>query len=488
MTEQATPSNLVAKQAFLAARTCVTQGWHVHHAEAEVPGFGLKWRFWTGQDVGRRARDWLGDGLMLRRTPVDLAAADTRTAIDAGEPLIFEATFVWNGLVARADALRRTGDGWDLIEIKSGKSKDETLNDEYLDDIAYTRCVAEAAGLTIRNAELVLINGDYTLGGAADMFTAVDVSADSAARAASFRADAGAIAAGVAGDARPEPEYRFECKDCDFFRTDCVGVGVPDPLFMLPRLSRKRFEAMKEYRRVSHLPPDAELTEAQQRVADVIRSGVPHLRHDGLEVLDRIVWPARYLDFETVNPHLPWFEGKGPYAMEPFQYSIHVLDAPDAEPRHHEYLASHDGDWRRELVEQMLTHLGTSGSIIVYSSFEKGRIKALAADCPDLERELSALLPRLVDLEEAFKKGYVHPGFGGRTSIKKVLPVMVDDVGYKGLPVNNGDDALGLFALMRVGEIDPDEYARHRKNLLAYCQLDTWAMVRLHAALIALRG
>ena len=81
-----------------------------------------------------------------------------------------------------------------------------------------------------------------------------------------------------------------------------------------------------------------------------------------------------------------------------------------------------------------------------------------------------------------FKDGYTHPGFAGRTSIKKVLPVMAPELSYERLPVNNGSDAAGVFGLMRVGEYAADTHAVHRERLLEYCKLDTTAMVRLHEA------
>jgi hypothetical protein len=76
----------------------------------------------------------------------------------------------------------------------------------------------------------------------------------------------------------------------------------------------------------------------------------------------------------------------------------------------------------------------------------------------------------------------------GRTSIKKVLPVMVPALSYKTLPVNNGDDALGVFGLMRVKAMDEELVPTKREQLLRYCELDTLAMVRLHEATAKLRG
>lgn len=483
-------TNRVDKRQFLAGVTCRTQGWYLHHAPDQAPGPGLQWRFWVGAHVFDRARAWLGDGVMLRRTPLEAAIDDTQQYVaDASQQLLFETTFVWNGLVARADAIRRHGIEWDLIEIKSGKFKDdENVDADHVDDLAYTRIVAAGAGLKAARCLLVLINGEYRLNGTTAPFVAQDITERVNARAAEFATVAADVYAKVAADERPAPELIFACRKCDYFEKDCVGRGIPDPLFLIPRITEKKFEALKPYGRISRLPADADLTDTQRTVVEVMRSGTPRVNHEGLGVLDQIQWPVRYLDFETIAPPFPWFEKTAPYQMVPFQYSLHRQDAPGGPVTHSEYLAPADGDWRPYMTEVMLHDLGTAGSIVVYSSFEKQRLNELAALFPALANQLKAVIARLFDLEPVFKHGYQHPEFLGSTSIKKVLPVMVPTLSYKTLPVNNGDDALGVFGLMRVKVMDEEVVPTKREQLLRYCELDTLAMVRLHEAAVKLRG
>jgi hypothetical protein len=342
--------------------------------------------------------------------------------------------------------------------------------------------VAGGAGLKVARSLLVLINGEYRLNGSAEPFAYMDLTDVVNARAAECEAIASDVAAKVGAGERPAPELIFACRKCDYFESDCVGRGIPDPLFLIPRISEKKFEAFKQYGRISRLPADVELTDTQQRVVDVLKAGVPKVDHDGLGVLDRVQWPVRYLDFESVSPPFPWFEECEPYQMVPFQYSLHQQDAPGGAVAHKEYLAPADGDWRLYMTEQLLFDLGTTGSIIVYSSFEKQMLGLLARTFPALADQLNAVIARLFDLEPVFKLGYQHPEFLGRTSIKKVLPVMVRDLSYKSLVVNNGDDALGVFGLMRMKVMDEEVVPAKREQLLRYCELDTLAMVRLHEA------
>jgi len=64
---------------------------------------------------------------------------------------------------------------------------------------------------------------------------------------------------------------------------------------------------------------------------------------------------------------------------------------------------------------------------------------------------------------------------------------MVPDLSYEGMEVGNGSDAIAVFARMAIGEYTNEECEKIKKDLLAYCKLDTLAMVKLHEALEKMR-
>lgn len=481
------------KEAFTGAVTCLTQGWYLHRAPHEAPSPGLEWRFFVGAQVARIARERLGTAPMLPRSPVEDAVAATAETLARTEVLLaYEATFATENFVARADAVRRNGDVWDLIEVKSGKLPDnmspEKVKSDYIDDIAFTTFVAQSAGPAIGRCVLILIRPDYRYGmPTGELLGEIDVTDLAMDRAREFAAIAAEVAKSLNGDDRPEPALCPACKACDFYASQCIGVGIPDPVFLLPRLRGKRFDQLRPYGRISALPEDADLTEPQRRVATVFRTG-KELIEPGLRHIDGVSWPAYYLDFESVNPAIPWFADDEPYEQIPFQYSVHVCDSPGHVIGHSQYIAPLDGDWRHALASQLLTDLGTNGSILMYSPYEQRMIKYLARALPDLADRLLALLPRLFDLEPVFKDGYCHAGFRGRTSIKETLPTMVKELSYEELDVRNGSDAAALFALTRVGQYSAADWEERRAHLLKYCELDTFAMVRLHEELARVRA
>ena len=185
--------------------------------------------------------------------------------------------------------------------------------------------------------------------------------------------------------------------------------------------------------------------------------------------LDKVEWPAYYLDFETAQTAVPLYAGLAPYDSFPTQYSIHLCDRRGNIIAHRDYLADPGRDCRRELAEHLVTDLERKGSIITYSSYEKTTINALCTVFPDLKKPLQALIERIVDLEQ-FVKCVRHPQFRGRTSIKVVLPALVTDLSYEGLAIANGGTAMVTFALMALGKMAPDEMEQKRAELLEYLQ------------------
>ena len=478
---------MISKRVFLSAYQCLSRGWFDMRAERGAISHATQWLFWNGNRIGELARAEIGEGLMLPRTPTMHAVDRSREALeDAGNLVLFEASMMSGGCIARADAMRRTAHGWEIVEVKSGKSNASgSVKPKYLDDVAYNVFVGRTSGIVIDRATIMLIHHEYVLD-APPLFSLVDVTSQALEIADDMAKRAGEIERALSDESRPVPELIFCCKECGYFENDCVGVGVSDPLFDIPRLNEKQFERLKEHVCISGLPEEAELTKGQLSAISVIRSGRPEVDWSELRKLDDVKWPAYYLDFESIMPVLPWFEGRGAYDGIPFQYSIHVCGAPGREDQHHEYLASASGDWRRELATKLIQDLGTNGSIVVYSSFEKTQLNTLSSLFQDLKPQLDAVISRLFDLEKVFSKGYSHPAFRGRTSIKKVLPVMTNE-SYGEMAIADGMSAAGVFGLIRVGEFEPESHAEHRDNLLAYCKLDTHAMVRLHEEIVKIR-
>jgi hypothetical protein len=477
-------------------------------ADASTPiSWSDEWQRRQGHRVGRLARQALGAGRMLPPVSDAQAVTETRAALDDDlVSLVFEATFRHAAFVARADVLRRAEHGWDVIEVKSGKAPKpgEAPSESYLADLAYTVALARATGVDVQRCTLMLLARNYRAPTpmrspdsdvVADpdvraLFTEVDVTESVLALSTEYLAMFAPLETELLSDRAAPPVFSWACKGCDYYGTPrCLHADVDDPLFDLPRLSAKAFQELAPFERLSRipdpLPKPALLTKPQQEALAVRRSGRPKIHEQELATLDTIVWPVYYLDFETASTALPWFAGDAPYEQLPTQYSVHRCDREDGPHAHADYFAPLDGtDWRESMLVALLDVLGTQGTIVHYSSFEKQVLNAFATRFPPHTVRIDAIIERLVDLEPVVKKGYIHPGFRGRSSIKQVLPVMVPTLSYDGMAVAEGMNASALFQLLWEGARPQSEVSEHSANLRAYCALDTLAMLRLHDALL----
>jgi hypothetical protein len=234
---------------------------------------------------------------------------------------------------------------------------------------------------------------------------------------------------------------------------------------------------------ILEIPADfSELNEIQQRVRDCVVNDTLYLDEEIKNELGKLVYPVHYLDFETFNPALPLYIGTRPYEVIPFQWSDHILDK-DGTLRHQEFLHDGTGDPRPAFTKGLVNTLGKSGSIVVYSGYEAGLIKALSDALPQYSDALLALLPRIFDLLTQVRNYCYHPEFHGSFSIKSVLPALVPGMSYKDMEINEG----GLASLAYLELISPktslDRCNKLRTDLLKYCERDTVAMVKLVEAL-----
>jgi hypothetical protein len=93
---------------------------------------------------------------------------------------------------------------------------------------------------------------------------------------------------------------------------------------------------------------------------------------------------------------------------------------------------------------------------------------------------------RFLDLLTPFRGlMYYHPDFNGDFSIKSILPAMFPrdaDADYRQLAVQDGRMAMNEYA--RLAQLtDAGQRRQLRAALLAYCRLDTLAMVKIWQAL-----
>ncbi|MBA4320405.1 MAG: hypothetical protein C0412_18560, partial [Flavobacterium sp.] len=193
--------------------------------------------------------------------------------------------------------------------------------------------------------------------------------------------------------------------------------------------------------------------------------------------LDSLKYPLYFLDYETYPTAIPPFSGYHPYQHIVFQYSLHILKSRNAELEHKECLIL-EGNPAEKIVESLRTNIGDTGSIISwYKSFENSRNKELANLVPSQYDFLHNVINRTYDLMDIVdKQYYVHHGFKGSSSIKKIQPVIAPDFSYKELNIQNGTAAIEAYRQISSGELKGKEVDEKRTQMLKYCEYDTLIM------------
>ncbi|MHB9070227.1 MAG: DUF2779 domain-containing protein [Sedimentisphaerales bacterium] len=468
----------IIKQQFLDTVFCPTYGWEAFRSNSkEELSIFAQFQMGEGTMVQERARKLYPQGILISGDNITAAELTKKFLQNANVEIIFEATFLSGNFITKSDILRREGSGWRLIEIKSGTSDDKS---EYLDDLAYTTMVVKKTGLKLVGSSLLLVSKEYRLGMSDDKFFEEYGCSDKIAdRVNEFKNMSDTVVQCLSGNQRPEPVLKLECKKCPIF-DKCCGAGIDHHILELPRISHTKFCQLKDMGIVSirDIPSDFDLSGTQKPVWEAVQKGV-FIDKKELEIaLSQVKYPIYFLDFETVKTAIPLYENVAPHSQVPTQYSIHKCSAPGIVEGHYEYLADPAKDCRRELAERLVKDCGNGGTIFSYSAFEATVIKGLIELFPDIKGKLDGLVKRIIDLKQILMN-YYHPDFHGSYSIKDVLPVMVDDLKYDGMPVGNGSDAIAVFARMARGEYASEECEQIKKDLLAYCKLDTLAMVKL---------
>jgi predicted RecB family nuclease len=477
----------ISKSQFMSGVQCLKRlYWQVHEPElGGVPDAAAVAIMEQGREVGKLARLLFADGVEVRSGDPEEAIRITRELIANTEvPAIFEAAFENGGVFVRVDILQRRRDGrWRLVEVKSTAD----LKEHHLDDVAIQHRVLSRCGLNLGSSCLMHVNRDYVLDGGS-----IDVRRFFRVRNLTRRVE------------RLQPKLTFQLRSelrvlvmpeapdiptgphctspvmCEFL--DRCNPPLPDDhIGYLPRLHASVAEELEEMgvQSIHEIPEDFLLTERQRRACTAVQTGDPWFSEDLGKELEPLRYPLCFMDFETVNPAIPRFSGMRPFDQLPFQWSVHVLRQPDAEPEHYEFLATDRSDPRREFINSLCGALGESGSIAVYAAFESQRLSELAAWLPEFAERIKKIQRRLWDLLPVVRNHVYHPAFAGSYSLKAVLPALVPELSYDGMAVANGQDAgLAWESLVR-GTADQDKRDKIRKALVDYCGRDTLALVRL---------
>lgn len=458
-----------------------------HQPELEDPvSDALQAVFNTGHNIGHLAKELFPGGVDLASLipdQINEVFKQTTTLVEKGET-IYEAGFSHDNCLCFSDILVPNNGKWKVYEVKASTSVSEV----YLWDAAFQYYLITQNGLEVEDISIVYVNNQYERVGDLDLqqfFTVESVLDKILALQEEVQVEIEAQHMMLIEDHAPKIEIGLQCSNpyqCSF--TGYCWKDVPDySVFNISRL--KKDKAFELYNRgivsIQDIPDEFPLSDSQVLQVESEKNSTEIINKPAIkEFIDNLHFPLSFLDFETFNPSVPLFDYSRPYQMICFQYSLHIQESKGSEIIHKEFLAETNGDPRIPFIEQLIKDLGKKGDILVYNqAFENTRLKEIARNFPVYEDAINSIIARVVDLMVIFsKKDYYTPAMKGSYSIKAVLPALVPGFGYNDLDIADGGTASNAFESL-YQEKDQTLIEKTRTDLLAYCKMDTLAMVEI---------
>ena len=458
------------------------------------PDVNLQAIFDAGIEFEKYAEERFPDGVRLGFENYDEYLSlpkRTKKALKDGAEVVFQGRFEGGGkgssITCICDIVHLVDNNtFDLYEIKSSTR----VKPEHTPDLAFQVVVLESAGFKARNISVVHVNRDYVRDGEIDpekLSTVTNVTAEVRDKIEETKENIQGAFEIIESLEMPDPSPRHvNLGAFNDWLEIYKGIKDIDPysIYNLIAPGVKRIGKLEdiEVELIKNIPDGFQLTPKQQAQVTATKIDDRLIDKDNIKsFLSDLVYPLYFLDYETAMSTIPLWDGTRPYQQIPFQYSLHVIEKPGADPKHTEYLHRDESHPVPKLLENLKNDISHTGNVIVwYKSFETGRNKEMAEMFPEFAEFLEDVNNRVVDLMIPFSNGwFVDKDFFGAASIKSVLPVLVPDLSYKELDIQEGFSAQRLWMdeiLKEKGDIDKEKLFN---NLVEYCKLDTLAMVKI---------
>ena len=477
---------LLTKSNYLVGLKCNRSLWIEKNKPELKPEIDLatQYKFETGHKVGNLAKEYFKGGISISEGNFQQSLKLSKEHLEKRK-VLFEAGFLFGRCYSRADVLKPVGkDEWDIIEVKSGtKVKEENIH-----DVSFQKYVYENSGLKIRNCYLMHLDNTYLKDGDLDiknLFVLDNITEEVEEYSEGIEDRINYMLENIDSKEYNENKFGKHCdnpKECPNPDQD-RGFLPKHSIFTFYNIRvKKAIEYFNHgFLKTGDVTNDFKLNAKQKIQQDSESKNENHVDPKGIKLfLDELKYPLYYIDFETYNPAIPYFNDMKPYQRIPFQVSLHIQNKSGEKLEHYEFLAEDKNDPRKEFIEFMIKHIkDDGGSIVVFNeAFEKGVMKEIINTFPEYTEWVENSFLRFKDLLKVFRDfNYYNPKQEGSCSIKKVLPCLVPEKNHKDLDISNGITASIEYENSIWKSNDKKEISKIRKNLLEYCKLDTLAMV-----------
>ena len=479
----------LSKSRYTQGITCGKKLWLSCYKSEVATDTGNDAVFENGNAVGDLARRLFGNYILIEyNSNYQRMIDDTYSELNKKNNIICEASFSYDGNFCSVDILKNDKDGVEIYEVKSSTD----INSIYIDDISYQTWVLTKCGLNVKKSSIVYINKKYVKNGDLNInefFNITDVSED--INLDEVENSINELKKIINKKNEPNIDLSISCKkpyDCPFFQY-CTK-SLPKPNVFDIGWNMHFDKKIDMYKRGNITFDDIINKEiindkALTQVKTYLTGKNPKVNKESIkELLNNIRYPLYFLDFESYQEAIPKIDGTKPYQQICFQYSLHYYLEENKELYHKEFLSDdYNGNPMYGLCKQLCEDIPIDSCVIVYNkTFECTRLKEMANLFPCFSEHLLNISKNIIDLEVPFaNQDYYIKDMAGRSSIKVVLPALFPDdpsLDYHNLEqVHKGDEASSAY--LSLESLSSEEREILRKNMLKYCSLDTYAMVKI---------
>jgi hypothetical protein len=474
----------IGNKLFLKGSKCNLHYWHILNDPLKIAPrqdlMGYRPLSQT-KEIIRMAHELYPGGIEI---PYHLSSLDafqkTQQSL-ALNTIIYNACFSYSHFVSRSDILVPREDSFvDIIDISSN------TNPKYENflDLAFQKFVVEQTGYKIKDIIILYINSNInqTLPIFPDSFFK---RINALEKIVSLEKEVSEKCNYLINISHSKPSLNeMSCKspkDCRI-SPHCWNLREEMNIFSLREsreISKRLFENKIFYLR--DIPDDVELNKIQkiQVECDKNRS-IYKDKTEISEFLNRIEFPYYFLDFEAINPAIPIYPNSRAFQHIPFLYSLHI-QKEDGSLENVHFIEEEGEDPRIGILKNLSNKIGSTGSIICYNdTIEKKCIKESTSVFPEYTPWWNGIKDNFVDLSLPFKNfSYYNPLQNGSTSLKAVITPLTG-LDYSHLNIHDGSIANKEYLNLKLDtKLTTENRNILKKDLIAYCQMDTFAMLEI---------
>ena len=371
MFQKSIPRHALSKSTFMYGVQCTKRLWlHKNLPKEREVASELQTRiFQQGTDIGLLAQQLFPGGINAEPENYyswQKSVTDTMRYIRNGHQVIYEAAFQFEGILCAVDLLVNINNKWYAYEVKSTTS----LKSAHILDAALQYFVLTNAGIDLADFSIIHLNKNYIRQGDLDislLFNPTSVLKEVLELQYFISSTSVELLEVLSKNAPPDREVGEHCTlpyPCDFQMFCNKGI----------------------------LPAG---TNMQSLIDQKLLSTFANKLH----------FPLSFLALQTWSSAVPLLDGHWPYKQVCFQFSIHQQTEPGGVLKHHFFLEEDIHSGQEKLLKNLLEVAGEAGSIIVHhDSFVKFLLQQLKKEFPFLDKQISSLQNRVIEMPSPFGK------------------------------------------------------------------------------------